>query len=272
MNEYSEENGSALHVSNAWKSKFDIFHEIGADKQFIYKAMSSPEYKGLGFKEKHKVSFHILAFLFGPLYYFFKAMWFKGAFLVGTTWVLAAVLTLVEAMIGVALPAVLYWIPPAVICAQLASYDYFKKVTAGEKLWSGLPSILSKPVGAIGFPILAFVCLLGVSTLSPAYIEEMKAQTLEDVSGVWRGDMDGAMIMISLTGEPKVLSVNGVPIPVSVESIDLENHIITLGVVWVNEQKVFWALRQIFDNEGRFTLHMTLHDGTYDSLSYVRNL
>lgn len=268
----STENSSTPSVSEAWKVKFDILQKIGADNQFIYKAMGAAEYKSLSFREKNKISFNILAFLFGPLYYFSKTMWAKGAAILGATWVLAALLTLVESVIGVALPAVVYWIPSAVICAQLANYDYFRKVMHGETMWGALPNILSKPVGAIGFPLMALILLLGISTLSPAYIEETKNQTLADVSGVWRGDTDGAMITISLSGKTKVLNINGSQIPVTVQSIDQDNHIVTLGVDLANGQQVSWALRQLFDKEGRFTLQMTLHDGTQDSLSYVRDL
>lgn len=272
MSEVSAENSRTPSVSDAWKAKFDILHKIGADEKFIYNAMSSTEYKGLRFKEKNKISFNVLAFFLGPLYYFIKTMWVKGTLILGATWILAALLTLVEAGIGVALPAFIYWIPPAVICAQLADYDYFRKVMFNEKLWSGLPSILSKPVGAIGFLLVALVLLLGVSTLSPAYIEETKTQTLVDVSGVWRGDADGAMITISLSGKEKLLNINGTQIPVTVQSIDLDNHVVTLGVALVNGQQAFWVLRQLFDKKGRFTLQMTLHDGTQDNLSFVRNL
>lgn len=273
MNEdVSTENSSTPSVSEAWKTKFDILQKIGADEQFIYKAMGSPEYKGLSFREKNNISFSILAFFFGPFYYFSKAMWAKGAVILGATWVLAALLTLVESVVGVALPTVIYWIPSAVICAQLANYDYFRNVMHGEKVWRGLPNIFSKPVGAIGFPLVALVLLFGISTLSQAYIEETKSQTLADVSGVWRGNTDGAMITISLSGKTKALNLNGTQIPVTVQSIDQDNHIVTLGVDLANGQEVSWALRQLFDNEGRFTLHMTLHDGTQDGLSYVRDL
>src|SRR5690606_170836 len=130
----------------------------------IYKAMSSAEYKALGFREKNKISFNILAFLFGPLYYFSKTMWAKGAVILGTTWLLAALLTLVEVVVGVELPAVVYWIPSAVICAQLANYDYFRKVMHGEKMWRGMPDISSMPVGAIGFPVVAFLLLIVISS------------------------------------------------------------------------------------------------------------
>lgn len=272
MSKASAENSSTPSVSAAWKTKFDILHKIGADDHFIYKAMSSTEFKELSFKEKNKISLNILAFLFGPFYYFSKTMWAKGAVILGATWVLAALLTLVEAVMGVALPAVIYWIPSAVVCAQLANYDYFRKVMHGEKMWSGLPDILSKPVGAIGFPLVALVFLLGISTLSPAHIEEMETQTLADVSGVWRGDTDGAIIVISLSGNAKELNINGAQIPVTVQSIDLDNNIVTLGITLVNGQQVSWTLRQFFDEEGGFTLQMTLHDGRQDSLSFVRNL
>ncbi|PFG51513.1 uncharacterized protein DUF2628 [Marinobacter sp. LV10R520-4] len=268
----STENRDLLNVSNSWKTRFKILQKIGADKQFVYKAMSSKEYKELSFKEKSKISFNILAFLFGPLYYFSKKMWVKGAAIVGATWVLAVLLTLVEAAIGTALPAVLYWIPSAVICAQLANYDYFRKVMHDEKMWHGSPKILSKPAGAIGFPLVALIFLFGASTFGPTYVEETRSQTLADVSGVWRGNTDGAMITISLAEKTKDLNINGTRIPVTVQSVDQENHVVTLGVDLANGQQASWALRQLFDQERRFTLQMTLHDGTQDGLSFVRDL
>lgn len=268
----SVETSSTPDVSKAWKTKFDILQKIGADEKFVYKAMGSAEYKKLSFREKYRISFNILAFLFGPLYYFSKKMWTKGAIILGAIWILAAFLTLVEVVVGTALPAVIYWAPSAAICAQLANYDYFRKVMHAENMWSGLPNILSKPVGAIGFPLLAFFLLIGISTLSPAYIKETKSQTLSDVSGVWRGDTDGAMITISLIEKNKELNINGTQIPVIVKSIDQDNHIITLGINLANGEHVSWTLRQLFDKEGRFTLLMTLHDGNQDSLSYVRDI
>lgn len=266
------ENNIPLNVSDAWRTKFEILEKIGADEQSIYKAMSSVEYKGLSFKEKQKVNFNILAFFLGPFYYFSKKMWAKGAVILAAIWVLAALLILVEVVVGASLPDVLYWIPSAVICAQLANYDYFRHVTHGEKMWRGMPDFLSKPIGAIGFPLVALVLLLGMLTLSPAYTEETKSQMMADISGVWRGDLDGAMITIDLSGKTKVLNINGMQFPVTVKSIDQDNHIITLGVNMANGQQVFWTLRQLFDEEGHFTLQMTLHNGIQDGLSFVRKL
>ncbi|MGO4999917.1 DUF2628 domain-containing protein [Oceanisphaera sp. W20_SRM_FM3] len=268
----NENNFSTLDVNEKWKLKFNTLKNIGADDNFIYKCMSSTEYKNLPFKEKQKVSFNILAFLFGPLYYFFKKMWLKGAVILGGVWIFASLLTLVEATIGIILPSVFYWIPSGVVCAQLANYDFYRKKVHSENMWQDIPSIFSTKVGAIGFPVIAFAVLIGISTLSPAYIEETKAQTLADVSGIWRADSGGEVITLSLFGKKKSISVDNVRIPVTVKSVDLDNNITTIGYNQADGQHVSWAIRQHFDTDGSFTLGLTLHDGSQEHLSFIRSL
>jgi hypothetical protein len=95
---------------------------------------------------------------------------------------------------------------------------------------------------------------------------------LVDVSGVWRGDSDQAMISIDLRGNEKSININGVNIPVTVDNVDQGNHIIQLGVIANTGKKESWTIRQIISDKGDFTLQMTLHDGTQDALSFVRNL
>jgi len=95
---------------------------------------------------------------------------------------------------------------------------------------------------------------------------------LVDVSGVWRGDSDQAMVSIDLRGNEKAININGVNIPVTVDNVDQDNHIIQLGVIANSGKKESWTIRQIISNKGDFTLQMTLHDGTQDGLSFVRNL
>lgn len=95
---------------------------------------------------------------------------------------------------------------------------------------------------------------------------------LEDVSGVWRGESDQAMVSIDLRGDEKAININGVNIPVTVDNVDQGNHIIQLGVIANSGKKESWAIRQIISDKGDFTLQMTLHDGTQDALSFVRNL
>lgn len=275
MSELSMQNSNRPDVNDAWKEKFDIFQKIGADELTYNKALTSPEAKQLSFKERQKITWNTLAFVFGPLYYISKKLWAKGAVLYGAGLVLNSLLSLVEVFAGITLPLVVYWIPTAVLSAQLANYDYFRKIRHGENIWRGFPSFLSKPVGAIGFLVAALVLLVSVSALSPVPPEEAKAQTLADVSGVWRDDTGGELVTIALNEKwnvVTVLTIQEKKIPVKVQAIDLDNHVVSLGVALSDGQQVTWAVRQVFNREGRFTLQLTLHDGTQQALSFVRNL
>ncbi len=95
---------------------------------------------------------------------------------------------------------------------------------------------------------------------------------LDDMSGVWRGVSDDAMITLNLTGESKIIVINDNAIPVTINSIDRDNHIVSLKINNDGETMI-WTLRQTFvEGENSFTLDMTLHDGTNDELAFVRNL
>lgn len=265
-------------LSASWNAKFEILEKIGARDIFYFKATASPEFKALSFKERLKVGSNFLAFFFGPFYYFSKKMWHKGTLILGASWAWAALLTVIESVAGkdlwgmlYGLPGMLYWGPPAVICSQLANYDYYRYVRKDEKVWAGIPGFLLSPIGAVAFPITALLLLVVAIGLSPIYLKEINEQTLSEISGVWRGDSDGAMISIDLNGKTKTLNINQIKFPVVVENIDRENHIVVLGVSTNSGGKARWAIRQIFDEDNRFTLSMTLHDGTQDTLSFVRN-
>ena len=100
---------------------------------------------------------------------------------------------------------------------------------------------------------------------------------LSDIDGVWRGQTDGAMITVAVSGEPKHITIEGdgekVEIPVTVKSIDNDNHIVSFEVNEASTGETHvWSIRQVWnDKETEFTLTMTLHDGTTDDLSFVRN-
>ena len=78
------------------------------------------------------------------------------------------------------------------------------------------------------------------------------------------------MVSLKLDGKMKTIDINGKEFPVAVKSFDNENKIITLVVN--NNPAMIWSVRQIFDKDGKFTLNLTLQDGTQDDLSFVRNL
>lgn len=149
-----------IDVSPSWLNKFELLNKVEANSKFILSAMQGDKFKKLSLMEKHKISFNWLAFLFSSLYYFSKKMWFKGSFILGTSWVLAGSLTLIEFVLNAEIPGYVFWVLTGSICANLASYDYYKLKTVNEKIWSGLPSIFEKPVGAIGYLVLAFAFVI----------------------------------------------------------------------------------------------------------------
>ena len=127
----------------------------------------------------------------------------------------------------------------------------------------------AKPIGIAVASLAAFIIVAGVvATNFDSDLQQESALT--DVSGVWRANQDGAMVTLKLDGKMKSVDINGKEIPVVVRSYDDENKIITLVVD--NNPAIIWTVRQIFDKDGKFTLNLTLQDGTQDDLSFVRNL
>ncbi|MGM0695070.1 MAG: DUF2628 domain-containing protein [Pseudomonadota bacterium] len=255
-------------LSKAWQHKFDLLEKVGADHQSIYRAMGTAEYKALGFRDKSRLTFNFWAFIFGPLYYFVKKMWAKGLLILALIWLLATVLTLVEAAFGFSIPDAVYWAPGAALSAQLASHDYYRKVMKGETAWPGTPDFFTKSVGLIVAPIGALLLLFGVSFLTPG----SEQYQLEEVSGVWVSDTENTMVRIDFRDrDSSQISIDGERFPVTINNVDRNNSIVTFHIV-INGQSYDWSLRQIFNDNNEFILQMTLHDGTREPFSFVRNL
>lgn len=259
-------------LSKAWQHKFDLLEKVGANHQSIYRAMGTPEYKAMGFRDKQRISFNVWAFLFGPLYYFVKKMWAKGLLILAFIWLLATVFTLVEVALGTRFPDVVYWIPGAVIFAQLANHDYYRKVMKDEKIWPNVPAFFHKPLGLAIAPIGALILLFGAVLLTPGFGEEMEQFQLEEVSGVWVSDLDRSMVSIDFRDRSHSrLIINGERFPVTITDVDGDNSIVSFRIM-LNSQSHIWSLRQIFNQNNEFTLEMRLHDGTLEPFGFVRNL
>ncbi len=126
-----------------------------------------------------------------------------------------------------------------------------------------------KPIGIAVAGLFAFVLVAGVAIM--LFDSDLQQESaLTEVSGVWRADQDGAMVAFKLTGKIKSIKIQDNEFPVIVKNYDDENKIITLVVN--NNPAMIWSVRQIFDEDGNFTLNLTLHDGTQDDLSFVRSL
>lgn len=259
-------------LSKSWQHKFDLLEKVGANRHSIYRAMGTEEFKALGFRDKQRITFNIWAFIFGPLYYFVKKMWAKGLLLLTSIWLLATALTLVEVTIGFRLPDVMYWIPSAVICAQLASHDYYRKVMKAETVWPGTPNFFNKPLGLTIAPIGALLLLFGSTLLTPGFSQDMEQYQREDVSGVWVSEYDNTMMHVDFRNRDNShLTINDEQFPVTITEVDQDNSIVNFRLM-LNGQYYTWSLRQIFSDNNDFTLEMTLHDGTREPFGFVRNL
>ena len=102
------ETQQSIEVSDSWNQKFAVLEKIGANEGL--KAYFD-NYKSLTFGERFKVGFNILAFIFGPFYYFAKKMWLKGAFLFGAIISVNILLTILETAFGTEFSMVIYQVP-----------------------------------------------------------------------------------------------------------------------------------------------------------------
>lgn len=259
-------------LSKSWQHKFGLLEKVGANHQSIYRAMSTAEYKALGFRDKQRITFNFWAFVFGPLYYLVKKMWAKGLLLIASIWLLSTALTLVEVALGFRIPEVVYWIPGAVLCAQLASHDYYRKVMQAETVWPGTPDFFTKPLGLIIAPIATLLMLFGAIFLTPGFDQDMEQYQLEEVSGVWVSEYDNTMVRVDFRdSDTSHLTIDGERFPVTITEVDQDNAIVTFRLI-LDGQSYVWSLRQVFSDDNSFTLEMTLHDGTREPFGFVRNL
>lgn len=102
---------------------------------------------------------------------------------------------------------------------------------------------------------------------------DQKSSLLEETSGVWRAQGDGAMISVIYNDSKLRLLINDDLIPVTLGDIDEVNKTINMNVALNTGKPGIWTLRQVWDKDNNsFHLQLTLHDGTQDSLSFVRKL
>ncbi len=127
----------------------------------------------------------------------------------------------------------------------------------------------AKPLGIAVGCLAAFFFVVGAVTLS-LDTKFQPENALTDISGVWQANKDGSMVIFRLDEQDKSIDINGQVFPVSVESYDTENTTLTLIVN--GNPSIIWSVRQIFENDGGFTLNLTLHDGTQDNLWFVSDL
>lgn len=117
-------------ASPSWQKRFDFFNTYGLPN-------STPEskaaYQALTFLERLKLTSNILAFLFGPIYFFVKGMWRKGLTLLGIFFAVEVVLVVLNVSdalvrgIGFGLAA---------IAMTTANYAYYLHVVRRSQSWN----------------------------------------------------------------------------------------------------------------------------------------
>jgi hypothetical protein len=116
-----------LPVSDNWKAKFFLLDKAGGVKMASIKALSVAE--------RMKVTFNLLAFLFGPIYYAFKGMWKKGLAIFGASLVLVLLIGFVLELAGLGRFANALGYGAAAFYAIRANIDYYKKMVLKQNGW-----------------------------------------------------------------------------------------------------------------------------------------
>jgi len=117
-------------LSPSWQKRFDFFNTYGLPN-------STPEskaaYQALTFLERVKLTSNILAFLFGPIYFFVKGMWRKGLTLLGIFVAVEVVLVVLNVSDSLA-RAIGFGL--AAIGMSTADYAYYLHVVRGSQSWN----------------------------------------------------------------------------------------------------------------------------------------
>ena len=77
-----------------------------------------------------------------------------------------------------------------------------------------------------------------------------KGDILKQVSGKWIDNQDKGTVEIQLAGATKSMTVKGHTYPVTVETVEMMNYVVSLKVQNGNAKPESWTLRQIWDESG----------------------
>lgn len=118
------------NLSDSWRWKFDFFDTYGLPSA---SPAAKAAYRDLSFMAKLRLTSNILAFLFGPIYFFVKGMWRKGLTLLALTISVAAALVIlgVSDSIGRAIG-----LGVAALAMSTANYAYYLHVVRGSVSWN----------------------------------------------------------------------------------------------------------------------------------------
>jgi hypothetical protein len=116
-----------LPVSASWKTRFRLIEDAGGVRM--------ARIKDLPFGDRMKVTFNLLAFLFGPFYYLAKGLWRKAItfFALGVVTLTVLSLALSAAGFDGVSRALGYGL--AAVFATRANIDYYKRMVLNDNTW-----------------------------------------------------------------------------------------------------------------------------------------
>ena len=116
-----------LPVSDNWKTKFLLIERAGGVKMSELKALTTGE--------RMKISFSVLAFLFGPFYYLAKGMWKKAITLFVVCVAAVVLIEFLLEMLGYGQFGKALTYASAGVYAIRANIDYYKKMVLSQNGW-----------------------------------------------------------------------------------------------------------------------------------------
>jgi hypothetical protein len=118
---------AGLPVSDGWKARFYLIRRAGGP--------AMKQINALSFSERMKITFNILGFLLGPLYYLAKGMWRKAISLFGVCVLAAIALDVLLSLLHMAHLGRAMGLAFGALWAVRANIDYYKKMVLKDNGW-----------------------------------------------------------------------------------------------------------------------------------------
>lgn len=128
VNEEVHKTIDSLDLSEKWKDRFHAIAAVGGPQMPLFKEQPKDV-------RQKALSFNILAFLFGPIYYAFKGMWKRGFLMFTGLIVVIFVIAMLLELIGYGQINKYLGYGVAAIFALRANVDYYKKMVLNDNGW-----------------------------------------------------------------------------------------------------------------------------------------
>jgi hypothetical protein len=126
-----------------WRERFDFFETYGGPGSAEYRA----GYRALPFGKKMLISSNVIAFFFGPIYFFVIGLWKKGLTFLGIWLVLVVAMVAFETTSGGVVPDIVprsVGFGMAALYMLVANYAYYLHKAKGVQSWNPFEGLVRK--------------------------------------------------------------------------------------------------------------------------------